>query len=86
MSLFSRISKALRFGRARFLVGKDLDNNKYFEYPPLDGSLDPRKTRRVIQYRIFKELGEHDQSSLPAQWLMWLRHTRKSAPTIEVSA
>ncbi|UZJ53899.1 hypothetical protein CBS101457_003219 [Exobasidium rhododendri] len=83
MSFFSRVAKAFRFGRQQYFIGKDLDSNLYYEYPSLDGSLDPRKTRRVIKYKIHKELGEHDQAALPIQWLMWLRHTRKSAPSIE---
>jgi NADH dehydrogenase [ubiquinone] 1 alpha subcomplex assembly factor 2 len=84
MSFLSRVAKAFRFGKNRYFIGKDLDSNFYYEYPSLDGSLDPRKTRRVIKYRVHKELGEHDQNALPVQWLMWLRHTRKSAPSIEV--
>jgi NADH dehydrogenase [ubiquinone] 1 alpha subcomplex assembly factor 2 len=84
-SFLTRLAKTFRFGRAQYFVGKDLDSNKYYEYPSLDGSTDPRRTRRVIDYHIFKELGEHDQNKLATQWLMWLRHTRKSAPSIEVS-
>lgn len=85
VSIFGRVARALGLGRARYYIGKDLDQNKYYEYPALDGSTDPRRTRRLIRYRVHKELGEHDQASLPAQWIMWLRHTRRSAPTVEVS-
>lgn len=82
-NIVKKVSAFLRIGRARFLAGKDLDHNSYYEYPPLDGNTDPRRTRRLVRFREHKELGEYDQSTLPPQWLMWLRHTRKSAPTIE---
>ncbi|MCO5589619.1 hypothetical protein L7F22_043587 [Adiantum nelumboides] len=82
-NIIKKVSTFLRIGRARFLAGKDLDHNNYYEYPPLDGNTDPRRTRRLVRFREHKELGEYDQSTLPPQWLMWLRHTRKSAPTIE---
>ncbi|PWN35680.1 uncharacterized protein FA14DRAFT_160726 [Meira miltonrushii] len=82
-NIIQKVSAFFRVGRARYLAGKDLDHNKYYEYPPLDGNTDPRRTRRLVRFREHKELGEYDQSTLPPQWLMWLRHTRKSAPTIE---
>lgn len=75
----------LRFGRAQYYAGKDLQNNKYYEYPSVDGNTDPRRTRRLIRYREEKDFGEHEETSLPAQWVMWLRHTRRSAPSVEVS-
>lgn len=83
--IVKRISSLFRFGNARYLAGTDLSENKYYEYPSVDGNPDPRKSRRLVRYREHKELGEFDQSTLPTQWLMWLRHTRRSAPTIEVS-
>lgn len=82
-NIIKKVSAFFRVGRARYLAGKDLDHNSYYEYPSLDGNPDPRKTRRLVRFRVHKELGEYDQSTLPPQWLMWLRHTRKSAPTIE---
>lgn len=84
-TVWTRLTNFFKVGRGRHFIGKDLHSNKYYEFPSLDGSMDPRRTRRLVQYRIHKELGEHDQGALPVQWLMWLRHTRKSAPTIEVS-
>lgn len=83
-TFWNRVSRAFKIGRSRYYIGRDLNHNGYYEYPALDGSSDPRRTRRLVQYHEHKELGEHDQNSLPIQWLMWLRHTRKSAPTIEV--
>ncbi len=28
-------------------------------------------------------MGDYDQRSIPVQWVMWLRHTRRDAPSIE---
>lgn len=28
-------------------------------------------------------MGDYDQRSIPVQWVMWLRHTRREAPSIE---
>lgn len=82
--IVKRLSSLFRLGNARYLAGTDLSQNKYYEYPSIDGDPDPRRSRRLVRYREHKELGEFDQSTLPTQWLMWLRHTRRSAPTIEV--
>ncbi|SPO24315.1 related to Mimitin, mitochondrial precursor [Ustilago trichophora] len=83
MSLFQKLAKALRIGNARYIVGHDLAGNSYLELPSLSGSLDPRHTRRSIQWKEKKELGDYDQRSIPVQWVMWLRHTRREAPSIE---
>ena len=83
MSLLQRLAKALRIGKARYIVGHDLAGNSYLELPSLSGSLDPRHTRRSIQWKDKRELGDYDQRSIPVQWVMWLRHTRREAPTIQ---
>lgn len=83
MSLFQKLAKALRIGNARYIVGHDLAGNSYLELPSLSGSLDPRHTRRSIQWKEKMELGDYDQRSIPVQWVMWLRHTRREAPSIE---
>lgn len=83
MSLFQRLAKALRIGNAKYIVGQDLAGNSYLELPSLSGSLDPRHTRRSIQWKEKKEMGDYDQRSIPVQWVMWLRHTRREAPSIE---
>lgn len=36
-SLIRSIARTLKLGRARYLVGSDLDQNTYYEYPSLDG-------------------------------------------------
>lgn len=83
MSFFQKLTRALRIGKAKYIVGHDLAGNAYLELPSLSGSPDPRHTRRSIQWKEKKELGDYDQRSIPVQWGMWLRHTRREAPTIE---
>lgn len=83
MSFFQRVAKALRLGKSKYIVGQDLAGNSYLELPSLSGSLDPRHTRRSIQWKEKKEMGDYDQRSIPVQWVMWLRHTRREAPSIE---
>ncbi|CBQ73500.1 related to Mimitin, mitochondrial precursor [Sporisorium reilianum SRZ2] len=83
MSLIRKLAQALRIGKARYIVGHDLNGNAYLELPPLSGSLDPRHTRRSIQWKEKRELGDYDQRSIPVQWVMWLRHTRRDAPSLE---
>lgn len=83
MSFFQKVAKALRIGKAKYIVGHDLAGNAYVELPSLSGSLDPRHTRRSIQWKEKKEWGDYDQRSIPVQWVMWLRHTRREAPTIQ---
>ncbi|KAJ9479548.1 NADH dehydrogenase [ubiquinone] 1 alpha subcomplex subunit [Pseudozyma hubeiensis] len=83
LGILSKIAKTLRIGNAKYIVGADLNGNSYLELPSLSGSLDPRHTRRSIQWAEKRELGDYDQRSIPVQWVMWLRHTRREAPTIE---
>lgn len=83
MSILQRIARTLRLGKWKHMVGHDLAGNCYLELPSLSGSIDPRHTRRSIQWREKKELGDYDQRSIPVQWVMWLRHTRREAPTVE---
>ncbi len=83
MSLLQSIARTLRIGKARYIVGHDLVGNAYLELPSLSGSLDPRHTRRSIQWKEKREMGDYDQRSIPVQWVMWLRHTRRDPPSIE---
>ncbi|KAJ1018494.1 hypothetical protein NDA18_006645 [Ustilago nuda] len=83
MSILQRIARTLGWGKWKYMVGQDLAGNCYLELPSLSGSIDPRHTRRSIQWREKKELGDYDQRSIPVQWVMWLRHTRREAPTVE---
>lgn len=82
-SLLKPFASLFRVGKSRYFIGRDLQGNSYFEYPSLSGSSDPRHTRRLIEYRIKKDISEYDSTVLPVQWKMWLRHTRRAAPTIE---
>ncbi|ETS61978.1 hypothetical protein PaG_03529 [Moesziomyces aphidis] len=83
MSLLQSIARTLRIGKARYIVGHDLVGNAYLELPSLSGSLDPRHPRRSIQWKEKREMGDYDQRSIPVQWVMWLRHTRRDPPSIE---
>lgn len=83
MGLLQNLARALRIGKAKYIKGHDLAGNAYLELPSLSGSLDPRHTRRSIQWAEKRELGDYDQRSIPVQWVMWLRHTRRDAPSLE---
>lgn len=80
---FRKAAKLLRIGKAKYIVGEDLMGNSYLELPSLSGSTDVRHTRRSIMWREKRELGDYDQRSIPVQWTMWLRHTRRDAPSLE---
>lgn len=80
---FRRAAQLLRIGKAKYIVGQDLMGNSYLEMPSLSGSTDVRHTRRSILWREKKELGDYDQRSIPVQWVMWLRHTRRDAPSLD---
>ncbi|WFD07718.1 hypothetical protein MVES1_003088 [Malassezia vespertilionis] len=45
--VWKMLSRVFRVGHARYLVGRDLANNAYYELPSLSGSQDPRHTRRA---------------------------------------
>ncbi|EPQ29541.1 uncharacterized protein PFL1_02760 [Pseudozyma flocculosa PF-1] len=81
-SIFQKAARLLNIGKARHIVGYDLAGNAYLELPSLHGSTDPRHTRRMIQWKEKMHHGEYDQRSLPVQWTMWLRHTRRDPPSI----
>lgn len=49
MSIWKTLSRVFRIGHARFMVGKDLADNTYYEFPSPSGSLDPRHTRRYVR-------------------------------------
>ncbi|WFC98022.1 hypothetical protein MYAM1_000743 [Malassezia yamatoensis] len=70
-------------GRARYLVGKDLADNAYYEFPSASGSTDPRHTRRVIKWKVSKHQSEYNPKDVPIQWDAWMRHTRQQPPSIQ---
>lgn len=85
--LFRPISRLFRVGKSRHLAGTDLEGNRYYEYPSLHGSDDPRHTRRLIEYRVKKDhYSEYDTKNVAVQWKMWLRHTRMDPPPLDVSS
>ncbi|OBZ67608.1 Mimitin, mitochondrial [Grifola frondosa] len=81
MSFLSRLWQSLR--RPTHLVGRDLEGNRFFEYPGVSG--DPRRTRRVVKYKHGHEISDFVSGSkrLPVQWTSWLTHTRHHPPTLE---
>ncbi|PWN17861.1 hypothetical protein BCV69DRAFT_253866, partial [Microstroma glucosiphilum] len=82
--LFRPISRLFRVGKSRHLAGTDLEGNRYYEYPSLHGSDDPRHTRRLIEYRVKKDhYSEYDTKNVAVQWKMWLRHTRMDPPPLD---
>ncbi|CAD6889810.1 unnamed protein product [Tilletia laevis] len=81
--MLKTISSIFRVGRSRYFVGYDLNGNSYHELPSRSGSTDPRHTRRSIDWKEKLHPAEYDQSSIPAQWGAWLRHTRRNPPTLE---
>ncbi|CAO1624533.1 unnamed protein product [Parajaminaea phylloscopi] len=89
--MLARLAKSLgrwaSGGKARYLVGHDLAGNAYYEYPPYnEGGKTPSELsrgRRIVKYREHKSIEDYDQKDLPIQWKMWLRHTRRAAPSLE---
>ncbi|KAN0116207.1 hypothetical protein V8E52_006264 [Russula decolorans] len=69
--------------RPRHFVGKDLEENRFYEYPSL--SNDPLRTRRRVQYRVYEDMWCYIGGArrLPVQWVSWLSHTRTAPPTLE---
>ncbi|KAI9458571.1 hypothetical protein BJY52DRAFT_1212084 [Lactarius psammicola] len=71
--------------RPRYLVGRDLEGNRFFEYPSL--SDDPLRTRRRVQYRVYEDMWHYIGGTrrLPGsfQWVSWLSHTRPDPPSLE---
>ncbi|RPD61250.1 hypothetical protein L227DRAFT_585561 [Lentinus tigrinus ALCF2SS1-6] len=81
MSFLARIFR--RFRNPTGFVGRDLQGNRYFEYPSV--SDDPRRTKRVVKYApgadMLEYVGGHRR--LAVQWSSWLTHTRSHPPTLE---
>jgi NADH dehydrogenase [ubiquinone] 1 alpha subcomplex assembly factor 2 len=66
--------------RKQFFVGYDLHGNTYWEFTT-DGNMQ-RLRRKLEPYR--QELFEADYfSTIPPQWLQWLRRTRDDVPTLD---
>ncbi|KAF8305242.1 hypothetical protein DL93DRAFT_361900 [Clavulina sp. PMI_390] len=80
-SMFRNILSKFRFGRG--YVGRDLEGNKFFEYPPPQpGS---SRTKRQVKYVVGADAYSYATGlrRLPAQWTAWLSHTRMHPPTIQ---
>lgn len=66
--------------RKKFFVGYDLHGNTYWEFT-LDGNMNRlRRKMEPHQEYIFKA---DYFSTVPPQWLQWLRLTRQKAPTLK---
>lgn len=66
--------------RKKFFIGYDLHGNTYWEFSP-DGNLQRlRRKMEPFQEYIFKA---DYFSTVPPQWLQWLRRTRSTPPTLQ---
>ncbi|KAN0084189.1 hypothetical protein V8E55_007693 [Tylopilus felleus] len=78
-SIFRRVLQ--RFMRPTRLVGRDLEGNKYFEYPNANDG----RPKRTVQYKQSDDMWTYIASGkrLSVQWSAWLTHTRSCPPSIE---
>ncbi|KAH9947506.1 hypothetical protein B0H21DRAFT_738327 [Amylocystis lapponica] len=81
MSVLRRLFQ--QFRRPTHFVGRDLEGNKFFEYPSV--SDDSRRTKRVVKYSQGRDMWHYvaGERRLAVQWTSWLTHTRPDAPTLE---
>jgi len=78
MSFLKRFLRSIY--RSRHFVGRDLEGNRFYEYPSLGD--DFLRTRRRVQYEdMWDYVG--GARRLPVQWVSWLSHTRSDPPTLE---
>ncbi|KAI0760200.1 hypothetical protein C8Q74DRAFT_208119 [Fomes fomentarius] len=82
MSFLARILR--RFRSPTSLVGRDLEGNRFYEYPSVS-DVDPRRTKRVVKYAQGTEMLDYvaGHRRLAVQWTSWLTHTRPHPPTLE---
>lgn len=66
--------------RKRFFVGYDLHGNTYWEFSP-DGNMQ-RLRRKMEPYQEYVFQADYF-STVPPQWLQWLRRTRPQPPTLD---
>ncbi|KAI0918571.1 hypothetical protein AcV5_002524 [Taiwanofungus camphoratus] len=81
MSVLRRIWES--FSSSRYLVGRDLEGNCFYEYPSV--SDDIRRTKRIVKYKHGQDMLDYASGGrrLPVQWSSWLTHTRPHPPTLE---
>ncbi|KAG8993967.1 hypothetical protein FRB90_000566, partial [Tulasnella sp. 427] len=65
----------------RFLAGRDLQGNRYYEYP-MHMSPALGRPRRVVKYANPDHMFP-GTAGLPIQWNSWLSFTRTEPPTLE---
>ncbi|WFD25245.1 hypothetical protein MNAN1_000212 [Malassezia nana] len=85
MTIWRALSRFFRIGNARYIVGHDLENNTYYEFPSLHPT-DPRRTRRVVKWKNVPYPSDFNPKDMAIQWDAWMRHTRKHPPTIQHNA
>ncbi|KAM5532899.1 hypothetical protein V8D89_013451 [Ganoderma adspersum] len=81
MSFIARWLK--RLSRPTGFVGRDLQGNRFFEYPST--SDDPRRTKRVVKYAKGTHMLDYvsGHRRLAVQWTSWMTHTRSHPPTLQ---
>jgi len=83
--MLGRLWRAVVTRPNKYYVGRDLEGNRFFEYPSTTD--DPRRTKRQVEYQkaANKDMWDYALKSgtLPVQWTSWLSHTRPKPPTIE---
>ncbi|KAG1876923.1 hypothetical protein C8R48DRAFT_689168 [Suillus tomentosus] len=79
MSIVRRLWQ--RILKPTYFVGKDMEGNKYFEYPNANNG----RSKRTVKYRKNEDMWAYVASGkrLPVQWSAWLTHTRPDPPGIE---
>ncbi|KAI0703716.1 hypothetical protein BC835DRAFT_1303000 [Cytidiella melzeri] len=72
-----------RICKTTYFIGRDLEGNKYYEYPNAHDGVS--RTKRVVKYRRGYDMWTYiaGDKRLPVQWSSWLTHTRIQAPTLE---
>ncbi|ROT42829.1 hypothetical protein SODALDRAFT_342098 [Sodiomyces alkalinus F11] len=75
--------KALRLPwRKRFLVGRDLNGNTFWEFRESRGA-GPGRFRRIVKYPRSTHYSEVKVSPI---WHQWLRHVREQPPSLQEQA
>ncbi|KAG2154289.1 uncharacterized protein EDB93DRAFT_1102419 [Suillus bovinus] len=78
MSIVRRLWQ--RILKPTYFVGKDMEGNKYFEYPNANNG----RSKRTVKYRKSEDMWAYVASGkrLPVQWSSWLTHTRSDPPSM----
>ncbi|ORY92877.1 hypothetical protein BCR35DRAFT_298464 [Leucosporidium creatinivorum] len=80
--MLRRAARALRLGKEKYYVGRDLEGNSFYERPNVEAPDDWRQNKRSIEYLVAKPLSDYGFKSIPVQWSSWMRRTRRDPPTV----